>query len=495
MAIKRFCCCDSVPVKNKNNKKNRKKQLNKFDSSSYEIKEEAPPANIQETASDSDEIDLSILTKNKKNTSSKLKIKPPVEIKKKPSQYSQPVTHTHTTTTITRTLHSASYSSQPNEDHKTTKQKSNPPANRSILQNRIHMSVPAPLTLTDKIKIITKKSTKFSTAPIPTLADTTATSRPLETLSIKIPTPEMTILTVTENTATEIETPSTPTFIAELIGHEHNELPDEEFKEKSEKKGDDCFTVHPTPLSSLTIFTHDVNDDFLVNREQFPAEFLNFTTDLHDATYPLTKKHLYLTGGAITCLYEKEYNDGGDWDIVAFCKMNDLLAYLARRNYPYEVRGIYQIIHVTLPLQECDLLAVELNPTLDNLDALPITATAAYVRAPDGLYYINKLKNICDKIPLTIEMLAKFDKKLNPNEKAVKLSDEKLDRIKLLTDPPYRVHQRSIKVDITCIDLADYNPTMNELTLMELNLNERDLTQAGLHSLFFRFISINYSPM
>jgi|GEM_PF-3199697 len=517
-----------------NTDKKKKARKNKsLNVATAEMKQELPPADMPEVASDSDEVDLSKIYKGTKKPTPKPKVKPPIETKSQPTttqkkQLGKPAMRVNTTTTITSKLSLVSTSklpAQPNRDIKPVVQKPKTPANQPVSKNKLPVSTPTPLTLASMIKVIPQKQARFQTAarvaqnntivtatqittPPATDISTPIHISPLMEISIpnnitspiETPAPETTntdlslthIDIPTDDTVPKTEEPPTSTYLAELIGPECNTSSDEKLETKFESKGDDHFNSYQTPLSSLTFFNNnvadakdvndakDVDDDFVVTRDQFPEEFLKFITDLHTFTYPVAKKHFYLTGGAITCLYDKEHNDGGDWDIVGFCSIEFLRSQLDIRKYKHEVRGIHKIIHVTLPLQKCDLVSVKSAPTLDNLAALQIKATAAYVRArePDGLYYINKLKNICEKIPLSPEMLAKFDKKLKPNKNAVNLSHEKLDRIKLLIHP-YRVHLKSIKVEITCLNPAHYNSSMSESTLIENNLNERDLTPAA----------------
>lgn len=533
---------DSEPSNkaNKKNKKTRKKEpeINPPHPAPADSKPEVelPPADTSDASSDSEELDLRTIAKPTKKARLQ-KTKPPVESKyqpkttlqKQPPQNQPSVTHRSTTTTITSTLssviHSKSSFTSSRENKSAAKGPKRPLLNKSnpgqelvaLSPNRVNSTkdhsnnrsfaslrmttdrAPAPLTLADKIQFVPMKPPRVPAAP-KVNTDVTATTPPNvvptitteTTTQITLPTqesgpvmtqPEQTLIVSPEPVVPEITTETSTDPVRNLltpsdtiVGPGDDALFDETFETKSERKGDDRFTLPQT--SSSTVPATDVDDDFVVTRDQFPKEVLDFTTDLHNFTYPATKKHLYLTGGAITYLYDKEPNDGGDWDIVAFCSAETMISLLQSRGYQYEVRGLHKVIHVTLPLQECDLISVKSAPTLANLDELPMTATAAYVRAPDGLYYINKLKNICDKIPLTQEGLARFDKKLKPNAHPLRLMDDHFDRIKLLIDP-HRVHRRSTIVEISCINPASYNSSISELTLIAEILNVRDLTPAA----------------
>ncbi len=229
-----------------------------------------------------------------------------------------------------------------------------------------------------------------------------------------------------------------------------------------EKKEENCFTTNETPLSNFTLFKNETSDDLIVNRDQLPVEFLKFSEDLYDLSYPVTQKDIYLTGGSLLYYYEKQLNPY-DLDVIIFCKRNFILPLLSRKYYC--VIMPHEGIHVSIPVQECDLLSVSMPLDINNYNEVKMDSTAAaYVRAPDGLYYINKQNNTFIKVPISAENLLIFDKRLKPTENPVPLTTEELNKIRILI-APFPCHVKSIEIDISCSD--------SELTE---NLSKRDLT-------------------
>lgn len=78
----------------------------------------------------------------------------------------------------------------------------------------------------------------------------------------------------------------------------------------------------------------------------------------------------------------------------------------------------------------CEVIAMQVAPTIENLKALPITSKRAYIRCGNDLYYVNKTKESVVKLKdINADMLRRFDDAAQPKENAKLLSKLELNAI------------------------------------------------------------------
>ncbi len=113
----------------------------------------------------------------------------------------------------------------------------------------------------------------------------------------------------------------------------------------------------------------------------------------------------------------------------------------------------------------CDALSTLEQPTLANMDNLPFTSNAAYIRCGAQIYYINKAAKICMEVNLDwygdqAKAFQDFMDTIKPNNKAQRLTESQLTEIESITN---HYHVKDLNQGYLRIEQSDI-PRVSKLT-------------------------------